>query len=70
MSTEGPGELRRSRRSGDFGTVVGARGSARTTSVGSKVDMRPVGLDEKLVATGVVGVLAAAAFWPRGKGKR
>ncbi len=32
-----------------------------TTSAGSKVDMRPVGLDEKLVATGVVGALAAAA---------
>ena len=41
-----------------------------TTSVGSKVDMHPVGLDEKLMATGVVGALAAAAFWPRGKGKR
>ena len=41
-----------------------------TTAVGSKVDMRPVGLDEKLVATGVVGALAAAAFWPKGKGKR
>ena len=41
-----------------------------TTSAGSKVDMHPVGLDVKLVATGVVGALAAAAFWPRGKGKR
>ena len=38
-----------------------------TTSAGAKVDMRPVGLDEKLMATGAIGLLAAAAFWPKGK---
>ncbi len=38
-----------------------------TTAAGAKVDMKPVGLDEKLVATGVLGALAAAAFWPKGK---
>lgn len=41
-----------------------------TASAGAKVDMKRVGLDEKLAATGLLGLLTAAAFWPRQKGKR
>lgn len=40
------------------GTVGDAAGS-------QTVDMKPVGLEEKLAVTGALGLALAAAFWPR-----
>ena len=40
------------------------RGAA---SPGAHVEMRPISLDEKMAASGALGLLAAAAFWPRSK---
>jgi hypothetical protein len=41
------------------------RGTVSTSPTGQTVDMKPVGLEEKLVVTGALGLALAAAFWPR-----
>jgi SAM-dependent methyltransferase len=43
------------------------RGSASEAQGGHTVSMAPVHLEEKLATTLGLGVLAATAFWPRGK---
>jgi hypothetical protein len=40
------------------------RGTVSTTAGGQSVDMQRVGLEEKLILTGALGLALAAAFWP------
>jgi hypothetical protein len=42
------------------------RGTVSAVDGAQGVDMKPVGLEEKLAATGLLGLALAAAFWPRG----
>jgi len=44
-----------------------ARWRLSAPSVASSVSLSPVGFEEKLVATAAIGILAAAAFWPKGR---
>ena len=44
-----------------------ARWRLSSPSVTSSVSLAPVGFEEKLVATAALGILAAAAFWPKGR---
>ncbi|MDC0721737.1 hypothetical protein POL25_32815 [Nannocystis sp. bb15-2] len=41
------------------------RGTVGNASGAQAVDMKPVGLEEKLAVTGALGLALAAAFWPR-----
>ena len=43
------------------------RGTVSSAASGQTVDMTPVGLEEKLVVTGALGLALAAAFWPKGR---
>ena len=43
------------------------RGTVSSSEGVQTVAMRPVGLDEKLLVTGALGLALAAAFWPRGR---
>ncbi|SFF11197.1 hypothetical protein SAMN02745121_06999 [Nannocystis exedens] len=43
------------------------RGTVSSESGSQVVDMQPVGLEEKLVVTGALGLALAAAFWPKGR---
>lgn len=43
------------------------RGTVSSAADGQSVDMQPVGLDEKLVVTGALGLALAAAYWPKGR---
>lgn len=43
------------------------RGTVSSSDGVQTVAMRPVGLDEKLLVTGALGLALAAAFWPRGR---
>lgn len=43
------------------------RGTVSTADGSQAVDMKPVGLEEKLVVTGALGLALAAAFWPKGR---
>lgn len=43
------------------------RGTVATAAEAQTVDMKPVGLEEKLALTGALGLALAAAFWPRGR---
>ena len=43
------------------------RGTVSNAAGAQTVDMKPVGLEEKLVVTGALGLALAAAFWPRGR---
>lgn len=45
------------------------RGTVSSGTVTQAVQMAPVGLEEKLVVTGALGVALAAAFWPRKRSK-
>lgn len=40
------------------------RGTVNSAAGTQTVDMKPVGLEEKLVVTGALGIALAAAFWP------
>ena len=42
------------------------RGTVQPNGSGQGVDMKPVSLEEKLAATGLLGLALAAAFWPQG----
>ena len=42
------------------------RGTVQPSGSGQGVDMKPVSLEEKLAATGLLGLALAAAFWPQG----
>ena len=42
------------------------RGTVQPNGSGQGVDMKPVSLEEKLAATGLLGLVLAAAFWPQG----
>ncbi|WP_434420173.1 hypothetical protein [Nannocystis pusilla] len=43
------------------------RGTVNADGSGQAVAMKAVGLEEKLVVTGALGVALAAAFWPKGR---
>ena len=43
------------------------RGTVSSAASGQTVDMTPVGLEEKLVVTGALGLALAAALWPKGR---
>ncbi|MCY1004432.1 hypothetical protein OV079_02380 [Nannocystis pusilla] len=43
------------------------RGSVSSTDGSQTVYMKSVGLEEKLVLTGALGLTLAAAFWPKGR---
>ena len=43
------------------------RGTVSSAASGQTVDMTSVGLEEKLVVTGALGLALAAAFWPKGR---
>ncbi|PCC68244.1 hypothetical protein SAMN02745121_05187 [Nannocystis exedens] len=43
------------------------RGSVSSVDGSQTVDMKSVGLEEKLVLTGALGLALAAAFWPKGR---
>ena len=43
------------------------RGTVGAAGGDQAVDMKPVGLEEKLITTGALGATFAAAFWPKGR---